>query len=131
MERGPAVFWSAWSFVPQNPIHRGLQIFGNQVRLPGPGLRVPGKIAEAVASFHENSFCTCVEGEFHVAVAIADNERALQVEAKSPRRAMQHAWIRLAAVAVVRLIVRATINRSGRRAAWREIPFHLIVKVLR
>src|SRR5882757_8540093 len=116
MEREPTVFWSAWSFVPQNPIHRSLQIFGNQVRLPGPGLRVPGKIAEAVARFHENCLCARVEGEFHVAVAIADYERPLQVEAKSPRRAMQHAWIRLAAVAVVRLIVRTIINRIEMRA---------------
>src|SRR6266481_2920283 len=116
MERGPTVFWSAWSFVPQNPIHRGLQIFGNQVRLPGPGLRVPGKIAEAVARFHENCLCTCVEGEFHVAVAIPDNERALQVEAKFARSEVQHAWARLAAIAGVRLFVRTIINRIEMRA---------------
>src|SRR6266852_3325077 len=99
MEREPTVFWSAWSFVPQNPVHRGFEIVRDQVGLPGPGLRVPGEIPEAVTCFHENCLCASVEGEFHVAVAIADYKRALQIEAEVPCCAVQHAGVRFAAVA--------------------------------
>jgi len=91
---------------------------------------MPGEIAETVTRFHENSLCACIEGQFHVAVAITDYERALQVEAEIPRGTMQHAGRRLAAIAIVRLSVRTIINRIEVRASLGQFPFHTVVDIV-
>ena len=91
---------------------------------------MPGEITETVTRFHENRLCACVEGEFHVAVAIADHERTLQVDAKFPRGAMQHAGARLAAIAGARFIVRTIINRIEVRAGLGQFPFHPLVDIV-
>src|ERR1700694_5617631 len=86
--------------LPQDPLCRLGEIFRDEVGRRGPLRCVPGQFTFAVACTHEDASRTGIPREFHVAIAIANHERALQIESVLQRCAVQHAGSWLAAAAV-------------------------------
>jgi len=85
------------------------EVGGDKIRLKLPLWGVPEMLAFAVASPHEDTARACAASKFDVAVTIADDEGAKQVDGVLPCGAVKHACLWLAAVAAVGRRVRAVV----------------------
>ena len=94
----------------QNPIDGFRKIVHDGVGLARPIFGVPGFVAQAVAVRTKTPLQPARDGQFHVAIAVANHEGARQIEMVFPRGAFDHAGFRLAAIASVRGAVRAIVN---------------------
>lgn len=118
------------SVLHQNPIRGQLQIFDDGVGLPRPLAGVPGFFAAAVAGANENRFATGAKGQFHVAITIANNERAAKVDVMLAHGALDHARCRLATIANVGGTVRAIVNGVDMGALRLKFALHALIHLL-
>jgi hypothetical protein len=67
-------------------------------------------LAFAITGAHEDAARTRPAGQFHIAVAISNDDRLMQIYGVLPGRAIQHSCHRLAASAAFGRSVRAIVN---------------------
>ena len=88
---------------------------------------MPLDFAGSVTGANQNRLCRDAVSKLHVAIAIADDERAAQVQTVFACGLPQQAWFRLAAFARVFGFVRAIVHRIEARTGGGEFVSHSIV----
>jgi len=116
--RGASFRW------PQDPVSGFSKIGGDKIGLKLPSRDIPEIFAFAVTTAHEDTSRARTTGQLDVAMAIADNEGALQVDGVLLGGALEHAGLWLSAIAAIGGIVRAVVYGVEMGAGGFELPDH-------
>ena len=92
-----------------------------------PRLRTGTKVFFAIAGADEYALRTFVVSEFDIAVTIAYDEGAVQIDGVFARGAIKHSRLRLAAIAGFGIAVGTVVDRSEMRACCAELLGHKFV----
>jgi hypothetical protein len=85
------------------------KVGSDKIRLKLPLWGIPQIFAFAVAGAHQNTASAGAAGQLDVAVAIADNKGAVQVDSVFAGGPLEHSRLRLAAIAAIGRSVRAIV----------------------
>jgi len=112
------------SGVSQDPIDGLCEIVDEGVGLARPLVGVPVFFAQTITGTNENTFAACAESEFHVVIAITDNEGTGDIEVMFSCSLVHHADFRFATVTRVRRTVRAIVDTVQMGALGLQFPTH-------
>jgi hypothetical protein len=100
------------------------KVGGDKIRLKLPLWDVPEIFSFAVSSAHQDTLRSRAMGKLDVAVAVADDEAAMQVDGVLAGGALEHTRLWLAAVATVGRRVRAVVYGGEMGAGGFELLGH-------
>jgi hypothetical protein len=103
------------------------KVGGHKIRLNRPLRGIPKIFALSVTGAHQNTAGARAAGKFDIAVTIAHDERAMQVDGVLAGRSFKHSCLRLTAIACIRRSVRAIVYGVDVGAGGFEMLGHQLV----
>src|SRR5260370_39444343 len=110
--------------LPQDPIHSIREILRDEIgrRLPISGM--PLNFALSIAGTHEDGARSNAMSQLDIAVPVADNKGAAQIQAVLTCGALQHSRLRLAAGAANVSFVRTIVPGVRKRSPFGKLGLH-------